>query len=412
MMNSAAIKAPLAAEPMLDALRALSASNLRTTPDEPAVFAPTQAPARSTTALAVADPAVTEAATVAPSTDRAIAWVEPTENLWLLSIKNFGLTLATFGVYHFWGQAETRRQTVNAVHINGQPVEYTGTGKEGFVSFVLGAVIACTLVGAFVYLLNSSQAGGGIAGVREIRWHRLMISLPLMFLLGSIVYRKRQHILRRTWINGQRFDLSGHAWGYAWQHFWTAFLIPLTAGLAAPWRASRLEARKITEMHHGDFTFHAAPRLAPVYKVFALLWLGGGLTYVATLIVLAQHIGPQLLDAIATVSLQPLLSWPVAQQGLSIAAVGLFPLALLLLTYRKAWLEHQISSIAFKTGQLELSLPLGRYLALSIGNLLLKLASLGALTPVAEARSMRFLISHLTVKGSLDLGKPPGQHAK
>ncbi len=392
MMNSVALKAPLAAEPMLDALRALSPRPLRTA-DELVPLNATLANVR-----------VVEAALPAQPPPRVVTWAHPDENLWLLSLKNFGLTLATFGVYHFWGRAEARRQTVNAVHVNGTPVDYTGTGKEAFISFVMGAMIATGIVSAFLYLLNTSGSGGGLAGVREIRWQRLTISLPLMFLLGSVVYRKRQHILRRTWIGGQRFDLSGHAWSYAWQHFWTAFLVPLTFGLAAPWRASRLEARKIAGMHHGDFTFRSETNLWPLYRSFAWLWAGGGFIYITMLIVLARHIGPELLEAAYTVSLLPLLPWPVAKQGLGIAAVGLVPLALLILTYRKTWLEHQISSIAFNAGRLRLQMPLGAYLWLSVSNTLMTIGSLGAFAPVAEARYLHFVVEHLTVDGDLQLG--------
>jgi uncharacterized membrane protein YjgN (DUF898 family) len=286
-------------------------------------------------------------------------------------------------------------------------MDYTGTGKEAFFSFVFGAIIAVGIVSAFLMLIKGNGvAGAGIEGIREIRWQRLTISLPLMFLLGSVVYRKRSHLLRRTWIDGQRFELSGHAWSYAWQHFWTAFLIPLTAGIAAPWRASRLEARKIAEMRHGAFAFKAAPDLRALYKAYALLWFGGGLIYVAMLVILARHIGPELLAAAHGLTMKPLLSRHVAEQGLSIAALGLIPVGLLLLTYKKAWLEHQISSIAFPTGQLRLKMPVLRYLALSLSNMALNFGSLGALAPVADARYLRFVIDHVTVEGQLDLSQP------
>jgi uncharacterized membrane protein YjgN (DUF898 family) len=399
MMPSAiALKASFAAEPVLDVARQLfAADSVERTPQTAAV-APlvSAADPPAVTVPAVTVPAVTGPAVTGP----AVTWIEPKENLWLLSLQSFGLTLMTFGVYHFWGRAESRRRTTNAVHVNGKPLDHTGTGLEAFVSFALGALIAVSITTAF-YLMMQGAPGTGIEGMRQIRWQRLTISLPLLFLLGSIVYRKRQHILRRTWLDGQRFDLSGHAWGYAVHHFWMAFLVPLTLGWAAPWRASRLEAMKIRDMHFGGVRFHAKTNVKPLYKAFALLWFGGGFLYFTTLVVLSLNIGPQLLSAINGLSAAPLNDADVLRRGLTILACGCAPLSLFVLVYRRAMLEHQVSSVAFDGGQLSLKLPLLGYVWLAISNVALKVGSFGAFAPVADARAMRYMIRHLKVEGRL-----------
>ena len=381
MQSAVALKAPFTAEPALDVARQLFATEFATVPPAPAMRAEPQ--------------------TASPPAQSPIAWVEPAESLWLLSLRNFGLTLMTFGVYHFWGRAEARRRTTNSVRVNGQPLDHTGTGLEAFVSFAIGALIAICLTSVFVAMMQ--QSSGGIDGVRQIRWQRLSISLPLLFLLGSVVYRKRQHILRRTWLSGQRFDLSGYAWGYAWRHFWSAFLVPLTLGWAAPWRASRLEAVKIRDMHFGATRFRSEPELKPLYKAFALLWFGGGFLYFATLIVLSLNIGPQLLAAIQGLTLQPLSDADIARRGMTIFALGCAPLIMFVLIYHKAWLEHQLSSVAFDGGRLRLDMPLAGYLWLVVSNAALKVGSLGAFAPVAEARTMRYMIEHIRVEGRLEL---------
>ena len=381
MQSAVALKAPFTAEPALDVARQLFSAE---------TFEPV---ARSDAPPTVATP---DGSAAGP-----IAWVEPEESLWLLSLRNFGLTLMTFGVYHFWGRAEARRRTTNSVRVNGQPLDHTGTGFEAFVSFAIGALICISLTSLFVSMMK--QSSGGIEGVREIRWQRLSISLPLLFLLGSTIYRKRQHILRRTWLSGQRFDLSGYAWGYAWRHFWSAFLVPLTLGWAAPWRASRLEAVKIRDMHFGGTRFRSEADLKPLYKAFALLWFGGGFLYFATLIVLSLNIGPQLMAAIQGLTLQPLSDAEIVRRGLTIFLLGCAPLITFALIYRKAWIEHQLSSVAFDGGRLRMHLPLTGYLWLVISNAALKIGSLGALAPVAEARSMRYMIGHIHVEGQLDL---------
>jgi uncharacterized membrane protein YjgN (DUF898 family) len=345
-----------------------------------------------------------DAVAPAPSPERPIAWVEPTEPFWQLALKNFGLTLATLGVYHFWGRAEARRKVMNAIRVNGRPLDYTGTGREAFLSFVVGIAVAALVVGVVLTLFHQATAGGtNLDGIREFRWQRLLITLPMLFLLGSVVYRKRQHVLRRTWLGGQRFDLSGHAWSYAWQHFWSAFLVPLTLGWAAPWRASRLEQRKIAEMHYGGQHFEVKRSLRPLYGAFAVLWFGGGVVYVATLVVLSRYIGPEILAALGGVSLRPLAKPDVMKQAAVVLGIGLLPLFALLLVYRKVWIEHLVSGVGFKQGRLRLAVPTLSYLWLTASNMILVISSLGALAPVAEARHVRFLLAHLEVSGDLAL---------
>jgi uncharacterized membrane protein YjgN (DUF898 family) len=399
MMSSAAVaaKAPLASEPVLDVLRRIS---LRATSDQGDRTA-----AEPVSATNVARE--TTDADIRTNDDRTVTWVGPKDNLWLVAMKNYGLTLATFGVYYFWGRAEMTRQTVNAIHIDGKPLDYTGTGKEAFISFTLGAAIAIAIVSAFFYILL--QSAGGIQGsptlegIRSFRWQRLAISLPLLFLLGSITYRKRHHILRRTWINGERFGLTGHAWSYASRHFGSALLVPLTFGWAAPWRSSMLEARKISEMQHGTRRFVAKPELRGLYRAFALVWFGGGTLYVVTLVALSLVIGPQLLAAINGLTIEPLKSWHVARSAAFILGFALLPMLTVIFLYQKAWLEHQVSTIGFDGGRFRLKLPTARYLALSFSGLALSVLSLGCFKPVSNARYLQFVVEHVRVEGSLKL---------
>ena len=331
------------------------------------------------------------------SPDPLIAFVEPAESFLSLSIHSFGLTVATLGFYSFWARAEARRQLHRAIRIHGQPLDYTGTGREGFISFLLGTLTTVVMVSAFVFLFL--RAGGGIGEARdalaEFRFRRLLITLPLLFLLGSVVYRKRKHILRRTWWRGQHFDLDGQPWAYALQHFWTAFLVPLTLGWAAPWRASRLERRKIHEMHHGVQRFQATGSLAPLYRAFAALWFGGGAIYVTTMVLIGLTIGPQVLGVLETGNFQPLFEPQTFRTGLWVLVVGLLPVLAFLQFYRAAWIEHQISSLVFDGVKLQLTLPKGRFAALMLWNGFAKIVSFGAFQPVADAALVRFLIARI-----------------
>jgi uncharacterized membrane protein YjgN (DUF898 family) len=265
---------------------------------------------------------------------------------------------------------------------------------------------ACVI---YVTLGLFKQGGGGAAGafISDFRWQRLTISLPLLFLLGSAAYRRRHHVLRRIWLEGDNFRLTGHPYSFAWQHFWSAFLVGITLGWAAPWRASKLEARKIAETGYRGHLLRADPRLAPLYKAFAVLWFGAGVTYFAVLVLLGLSIGPQLMTALQGLSLAPLMDMAVLRTGLTILGLGLVPILLSVLIYRAAWLEHRISAIVMGDARFHLRLPRLGFLWLSITNLLLLVATLGLAGPVAEARMVRYIIAHLHVEGRFDLPPRP-----
>lgn len=338
---------------------------------------------------------------------KLIAFVEPDESFLSQSIRNFGLTLATLGFYSFWARAEARKQLHRSITIGGHRLDFTGTGREACISFLVGALTTIIVVSIFLFFFRGTgeSADHMRAALADFRYRRLFISLPLIFLLGSAVYRRRKVLLRRTWWRGQHFDLDGQPYAYAVQHFWTAFLVPLTLGWAAPWRASQLAHRKIREMHLGSERFATTGSILPLYHAFAAVWFGGGLIYVATMVLLGLTAGPELIAAASTASLAPLHRPGVIETVCTVLAVGLTPVILSLLYYRAAWIEHEISSIVFRGVRFRIVLPKARFAALMLWNSFIKLISFGAFAPVADAALARFVIERIETETWPPLGR-------
>ena len=84
--------------------------------------------------LDASDSAVPQiAGTAAPR----ISWVPPAGGFAGLSMLNGLLRILTLGVYHFWGKTEVRQRIWSAVRIDGEPLEYRGTGGELFRGFLV-----------------------------------------------------------------------------------------------------------------------------------------------------------------------------------------------------------------------------------------------------------------------------------
>ena len=67
----------------------------------------------------------------------AISWVHPQGGFLGLSLLNGVLRILTLGVYHFWGKTEVRQRIWSAVRVDGEPLDYRGTGGELFRGFLI-----------------------------------------------------------------------------------------------------------------------------------------------------------------------------------------------------------------------------------------------------------------------------------
>lgn len=223
-----------------------------------------------------------------------LSWRHPV-GMWGLSIVNFLLRIVTLGVYDFWGRTEVRRRLWSSVRFMGQPLVYTGTGKELFLGLVI--IFAVVLLPMLFVVTASLLAFGpqsALAGVVQ-----LALYVIVMMLFGVGIYRAQRYRLSRTTWRGIRASLGGHSLSYGWTYFWTLFLIPITFGWIIPWRTTKLQQMITSNMRFGDRHFSFKARPDPLYAPFALWYfgvigivIGGVIAIVALSATLTQMYGP------------------------------------------------------------------------------------------------------------------------
>ena len=152
-----------------------------------------------------------------------------------------------------------------------------------------------------------------------------------------------------------------------------------------------------------------APNIEQRFASRWLVWLGGIAIYVATNVALGIIIGDEIIIAIERLSLSPLAQPGVAQKGGLIVAMGLIPLSLLTAAYRADTLSRDVSAIRIGATALALDLPRWQFARLVTGARLIKVASLGTLAPVADARIARFVMTRVTMDAPPSL--PPDEAA-
>jgi uncharacterized membrane protein YjgN (DUF898 family) len=341
------------------------------------------------------------------ATTPAYAGAEPLKLTWRqqpgligLSIFNFILRVLTLGIHHFWGKTEVRRRIWSSVRLNGEPLEYTGTGGELFLGFLVAVAVLVVpvLVGsvAIAFLFGpESIAQAVFIGIYYV---------AIFFLLGFAVHRALRYRLSRTRWRGIRGGLEGSALGFAWTNFWTALLIPFTLGWIMPWRQTKLQGILSNGMRFGSRPFQFSARSGPLYGRFAALWFGsfGLIILVGVAAALAQY-----LDGPA-----PRSSAVPGQPNPAVSAVGILAvvaiyigLGIMAAWYQAAVINHFAAHTTYEGARFRGSATAWSLIWLVISNMLLVTFTLGLLTPVAQARSARYMVDRLDIDGAVPLAE-------
>src|SRR5262245_22794435 len=340
-----------------------------------------------------------ETTAAAPGSHR-ITWVHPPGGLLGLSLLNGLLRLLTLGVYHFWGKTEVRQRIWSAVRIDGEPLEYRGTGAElfkGFIIVFLLVIVPLGLIGLLPLLLEGGMRAETLQGVVQ-----LAIFLLIFALGGLAMFRARRYRLSRTRWRGIRGGLTGGSLPFAWTYLWTTMLIPMTLGWIVPWRAVKLHRALLVETQFGDKSFTFTGRSGPLYARYWLVWVSAIVLYIAVSV------------GIAGVFLAGVGSGPVgpgtppqfsSTQMASLAAIvlgALFVFALIRAWYSSGMFNYFASQTRYEGGSFRLRATVPSLVWLVATNYLMRLLSLGVLSPVAEARSFRYIVDRLSIEGNVD----------
>jgi uncharacterized membrane protein YjgN (DUF898 family) len=325
-----------------------------------------------------------------------VSWEGNPWSLAGLCLLNILLIVLTLGIYWFWARSEYRRYMWQMVRVNGEPLEYTGTGKElliGYVKLFVFVILPVIILLAVIQLALGPQ--NPLAA---------LIILPLylagFFLYFVGVYRANRYILTRTRWRGIAFGLEGDAAEYAWTSIWTAFLTPFTVGWLLPWRTVALRRRLTSAMRFGSLMFRFEGRPGSLYLPYAAVWLGGMLLYGAFITIgfmlaklQAEHPGQKV-----TIPYNEIPAFfPIAL---------LVALPIILVGY--SWYESRkfrLFAQATKIGGLDASLDAtgASVFWLTLSNSLILALSLGILRPVTQARRLRYLAKRLSFAGVVDM---------
>ncbi|HUS55405.1 MAG TPA: DUF898 family protein [Thermohalobaculum sp.] len=198
-------------------------------------------------------------------------------SLFWLALKTAIATVLTVGFYRFWMVTLLRRHYWNAIRIQGDPLEYTGTGLEK----ILGFLVAMIILAVYLGLVNIGLTFIGLSYIQDDKVVILLsitAALPLIFFA---TYRGRRYIMARTRWRGIRFGMDNGAWGYTIRAIWYWFLTLITGGLLYPYQQFQLARYMTDRTYFGDLKFHQNGSWIGLFAYWVWLYIVVGLVALA-----------------------------------------------------------------------------------------------------------------------------------
>ena len=332
------------------------------------------------------------------------------QGLGVIAITNFLLNLITLSFYRFWAKTRIRRHIWSSVRVNGEPVEYTGTGKELFLGFVIiMAVVFLPL--ALIATGLAAYFGPESAAVVAFQ---LIIGLALVTLYGFAIYRARRYRLSRTVWRGIRGALPGSALSYSGKYFGSLLLGPMTLGWSTPAMNLILAEHITNDMRFGNMPFNFSGRSGPLYTRYAVCWFGTMLAYLViagiaiTLFVSGAFDGlQQAFEAIGDENAASSGDETALVFGIFAAVIVLYLLYVAIrATIWSFYTAKELNVFAqytrFSGASFEFHATAWSLITLWLGNMALIIFTLGIAQPFVEQRIMRYFVERLSVNGEID----------
>ena len=204
------------------------------------------------------------------------------------------LSLVTLGIYRFWARTRLRRYFWSHVELDGDPIEYTGTGKQLFLGFLIVMAILVPLLFGLEYVATffpQDAVQQALIG--------LVQAFGFLFLIQYAVFRARRYRLRHTLWRGIRCNQTGSGGRYAWRAFGYLMLTFLTLGLAYPLYRVKTQSYLMNHTRIGSQAFAFDGRAGALFKKWLLVWgvlvAGAALFFVARASSGGGHGGTSLL---------------------------------------------------------------------------------------------------------------------
>ena len=311
-----------------------------------------------------------------------------------IAATNVLLIIVTLGVYRFWAAARQRRYLWSRTEVIGDRLEWSGTGKEMFIGFLVVSAFLLPFFLFFQFLFPAMVARGKETAAGGIF---LLFELTLLYLSGVARFRALRYRLSRTWWRGIRGGSNEPGWSYGGEYLWRIGVASMTAYIAWPWMATALFRDRWKEMSFGSLQFRSDLQMEGLGRRWAAVYL----VPIAALFV--GMIGAAVIGVAFSGSEKGPLG--IGFGVLLFALILIFYLAIPLMTLHWYAKYYRMAAETLSLGDLEFGFDAttGQWLKLFLGNLLLAVVTLGLGLSFWGYRNWAFMVRHMHLYGEINV---------
>jgi uncharacterized membrane protein YjgN (DUF898 family) len=328
----------------------------------------------------------------AAADDRAIRFTGNWREYLPIAATNALLTICTLGIYRFWAAARQRRYLWSRTHVIDDTLEWTGTGKEMFLGFL---IVIAVLAPFFLFIQflfpalvarGKAEAAGGVL---------FLFYVGMMYLGGFARFRALRYRLSRTYWHGIRGGSDNPGWNYGGEYLGRYALTFMTMFIMFPWAATRLWNSRWNAMSFGPLDFRANLDAEGLKRRWALIYLAP-----VGLLLVGMAVG-----VLAVTGLNGRDGPPIGIAAVLIGMFALFYLAIPLATLHWFAKYYRKAAGATSLGDLEFGFDASTWdwLKLFLGNIGLAIVTLGLGLTYWGYRNWAFMIRHTHLYGTIDV---------
>ena len=198
-----------------------------------------------------------------------------------IAATNVLLIVVTLGIYRFWATARQRRYLWSRTEVIGDRLEWTGTGKEMFIGFLIVMAVLLPFFLFIQFLFPAMVARGKEGAAMGIIG---LFYIGIIYLGGFARFRALRYRLSRSWWRGIRGGSNDPGWNYGGEYLGRVALSLMTFWIVWPWAATRLWNGRWNQMSFGQLQFRTdldaeglKRRWAAVYLVPIAVFMVAGL---------------------------------------------------------------------------------------------------------------------------------------
>jgi len=308
-----------------------------------------------------------------------------------IALTNLLLTIVTLGIYRFWAKARERRYLWSRTRFIDDSLEWTGTGKEMFIGFVV--VMAVLLpVGLGLQFVLQALALRGQALAAAL----LVFALygGFFYLIGVARFRALRYRLSRTWWHGIRGGSDDGGWEFGLKYVGKTIAGAILFGLLVPWSMVSLWNDRWNRMSFGQNAFEAHASTDGLFGRWLLIYLVPIIGGVVMMIGFAGAMAGMAGGGDPTMAFGTIV---LAVIGFYLAFI-LVTLSYYALFYRQVAAATSVAGIDFA-----FTAHTKDWLKLILGNIGLIIVTLGLALMFIGYRNWSFVVRHMEATGTVDL---------